>query len=130
MSPSRRRAAIGIAVFSVLHFITAAVAFCITFDAGMDRFDFGGEPTLVEELAQSVAKILFFPGYQFAQSANIHNNAAEWLVVFGNSFLWGLALYGMFTVVGRPIRFSRGTMIIALTLVAVVLGLAVRAVRQ
>jgi hypothetical protein len=129
MSRSRKRAAIVIALFALLHFILSAGAFMVSFGAAMNQFDFGGQPTAVERLAERMASILFFPGYQFATAANIHNNAVEWLLVLGNSLLWGAALYGVFIVVRRTIRvfrsFSLRTLLIATTLVAVVLGLVV-----
>lgn len=90
------KAGVGIAIMSLLHFSASATAFAICFSLGMKRFDFGGEPSLVEVITHSTADILFFPGYQIAVAGGIHNDIAEWLLVIANSMLWGTAMYFTF----------------------------------
>ena len=90
---------------------------------GMDRFDNGGEPTLVERIADVLVHVLWLPGRLLLTTPNAHNNFLEWSLLFGNSLLWGFGR--MITLKYAHRGFSLRTLLIATTLIAVVLGLVV-----
>jgi hypothetical protein len=101
---SKFKTAVGIAIFSVLHFAATFVALIVTLAIGSKRFEFGGDATIVEIVSEAVTKVLIFPGYQLYIAADINSDAFEWLTVIGNSILWGAALFGVFVIILRVRR--------------------------
>lgn len=59
---------------------------------GNERFGFGGEDSIAEVIMLCVVGVLAFPGFQLYESIGIRNDAFMWMILFGNSVLWGSSL--------------------------------------
>jgi hypothetical protein len=60
---SRFHVVIGIGACSVVHFGTMAVSMFVAMSFGMDRFEFGGDPSVFETIIHAIASVLIFPGF-------------------------------------------------------------------
>lgn len=98
-----------VAALSAAHFAAVFVAFCWAFARSLERFDAGGDPTIVDAILNGVVNVLWFPLLQFAHANGIHNDAAEWILVIANSVLWGLGLYAISLIVANAQLHSRRT---------------------
>jgi hypothetical protein len=94
-------------IVAALHFVAGFTAFGISYSAGMNRFDHGGEPSIIERVCEIAVPVLWFPFLQLAEATGIHGGGpAEWLLFFANSFLWGVVICGLLAVAARRFRHS------------------------
>jgi hypothetical protein len=95
---------IGISVFSILHFGAMTVSMLVAMALGMNRFDSGGDPSIIETITRAITNVLVFPGFYVYSATGPRNDLFEWITVIANSVLWGAALFGFFLVVRRMCR--------------------------
>jgi hypothetical protein len=95
---------IGITAFSMLHFGAMAVFMFVAMGLGMNRFDSGGDPSIIETITRAITNILVFPGFYVYSAAGSRNDLFEWVTVIANSVLWGAAFFGFFLLVRRMSR--------------------------
>ena len=88
------------AVFSAVHFVVLITCFMTSFSLGMDRFDEADTGMgAVEYVAGSLTYILMYPAKLLWipwASKNLPN-ILEWVLMIGNSFIWGSIMAYLFT---------------------------------
>jgi hypothetical protein len=104
-----------IAIFSISHFTIGLIGVLVEQDAAKARFFSKGAFRIFIAL-------WWFPGIQILDVFQLHHTVGGLVVFIANSFLWGSIAFKLAT---QPFRFRLRTLLIATTLVAVVLGLAV-----
>ena len=75
------------AAIAVLHFVAALGTFALGFSIGLKRWDTGPAGVL-ESAANAVAAVLFQPGAQLLALGL--PGEFDWMIIVGNSALWGL----------------------------------------
>ena len=99
---SKRR----IIAFSVGYLAVVAACLAVGFELTMDRFDHGGEPTLVEQGTAVGASVLLAPADQIVGflGRERFGPAGQWLMLLGNALLWGFAAEVAYTLIRDKIR--------------------------
>ncbi|UCD52083.1 MAG: hypothetical protein JSW27_05480 [Phycisphaerales bacterium] len=86
---SMRRKIVTVIVFAAGHFVAMLLSMAVSFEITHRAFDGEEYPPYVGYVADTVHVILSHPG-RFLLHARL-SKEMEWLVVTGNSVLWGLA---------------------------------------
>lgn len=85
------------AVMAVIHFALVAVSFAVGFSSTMERFDSAVQTdgSAAEAAANYVVRVLAQPGLAAWDLVNSNRTAprlVQWVVILGNSAIWGLLL--------------------------------------
>jgi hypothetical protein len=117
---------LGVAIFALIHFIGS---FALRISLGFsDTIEDLGETTVLWEAGRILLLILWFPAMQISDASRIN----DWVILIGNSILWGAGLFMVFLAALRlagvqPInwsgQFSMRSLLVAITAAAIVLGL-------
>jgi hypothetical protein len=114
---------LGVALFSLIHFIGS---FGLRISLGFS--DEAPETSAIWEAGRIALLILWFPGLTLVE----HTDINDWVILIGNSVLWGAGLFVVFVAAlrmagARPInwsgRFSMRSLLVAITAATIVLGL-------
>jgi len=86
-----------------VHFVVYVSLMFYTMHLGMERFDFGTPPTLVERVSYAGWQALSLPLVplllQVVHLVHLRDPGAwGWLIPLANSACWGLAVYGIVAV--------------------------------
>ncbi len=94
--------------FSMLHLIILLLCIIESFSLAMDRLDTGEQATILESITSTLSAILGFPGiYLWTPWASKNlSNIIEWLVLIGNSILWGILLAYAYTFIKQFIKLK------------------------
>jgi hypothetical protein len=94
-----------IVVLSVLHFIISFGAFWHSVGSSLGRFDNGKMPSALDRFSDTAVDILWFPFMQIAMATHIGGGSfIEWFLLFANSLLWGVILFGVIRSCRRLLR--------------------------
>lgn len=83
-----------ILAFAILHLVITLGCVMFSFGAGMDRFDYPRDPTIIEKIFESITLVLMSPLYWLWtpwMSKNAHDVLENILFLF-NSGIWGLVI--------------------------------------
>jgi len=84
-----------IALISVLHFVVSFAAFWHSLGS-IVNFDSGEMPSTFDRVCGGAVNVLWFPFTQVAEFTHVRGGSlAEWLLLFMNSLLWGVILFGI-----------------------------------
>jgi len=78
-------------MFSIGHGITALM--CFLFGFSLDVIDTGRRLTLIEETANLLTSVLWWPSYIIELGSM--GPTGQWMLFCGNSLLWGVMLAGL-----------------------------------
>lgn len=86
------RTILAVGSWSAAHFVVALAAVFVSLLFGDHAME-GPPATSSGDMAWSITHVLMSPGLQIALRLGIHNDAAEWALMVGNSVVWGTALF-------------------------------------
>jgi hypothetical protein len=87
---------------SAVHFVASFGAFWHSLGSSLGRFDSGTPPSLLDRVLDGAVDVLWFPLVWLWDLLGVRGpGLAEWFILVTNSLLWGLAFYGVFTLLAR-----------------------------
>ena len=119
-----------IAVAAALHYALSVFLLLLGISAKVHEYQTGNSPSLIQRAAHVIYTVVWFPLEQVLNKLDLkYDSWCGLMFVWAHHIAWGVAIVFAIKATCQLRRFSLRTLLIATTLVAVVLGLIMVAMR-